>query len=143
GGFSSGGGQSGETIGITNLTFTPVEIVELLIMLLVVVYLFVALVALVAVYARTAKEANTYVMPLMIVVMLGSIMTMFSGSTAKGIQNFAVPIYNTAISIQNLLVGELTLAQFGLTIGSTAILAAIITVLITKAFSSEKVMFNA
>ena len=66
-----------------NISFTPIEMIQLLVLLLIVVYLYVSLISLVAVYARTAKEANTYVMPLMIVVMLGSIMTMFSGGTEK------------------------------------------------------------
>ena len=126
-----------------NISFTPIEMIQLLVLLLIVVYLYVSLISLVAVYARTAKEANTYVMPLMIVVMLGSIMTMFSGGTEKGIEYFAIPIYNSAVSLQNLFLGELTMTQFGLTVGTTAFLAAIITVLITKAFNSEKVMFNA
>lgn len=134
------GGAMGE---IGNIRFTPVEILQLFSILVVLVYLFVALVALVAVYARTAKEAGTYVMPLMILVMLGSIMTMFSGGVEKGIEYYAIPVYNSAISIQNLFMGEYTMAQYGVTIGTLAVLAALITTLITKAFNSEKVMFNA
>lgn len=140
GGF---GGTSGGMGNLGKISFTPLEIVQFLIMLIFIVYLYVALIALVAVHARTAKEASTYAMPLMIVVMLGSVMTMFSGGTEKGIELFAIPIYNTSVSMQNVLTGELTMAQFGLTVGTTAVLAAVITMLITKAFNSEKVMFNA
>jgi sodium transport system permease protein len=39
--------------------------------------------------------------------------------------------------------GELTMAQFGVTVGTIIVLAAIITSLITRAFNSEKIMFNA
>lgn len=124
------------------LKFSPVEMLQLFAILIVVVYLFVAMVALVAVIAKTAKEANTYVMPVYIIVMLGSLMT-FTGSGDGKLVNFLVPIYNSAASIQNLLMGELTMAQFGATIGTTVLLAAIITSLITKAFNSEKIMFNA
>lgn len=135
-----GGGQMGD---INKLNFTPVEMLQLLSILMVLVYLFVSLVSLVAVYARTAKEAGTYVMPLMILVMLGSIMTMFSGNMEKGIEYYAIPVYNSAVSIQNLFMGELTMTQYGVTIGSLALLAIVVTTLITKAFNSEKVMFNA
>jgi sodium transport system permease protein len=41
------------------------------------------------------------------------------------------------------MMGELTLAQFGATIVTIGALAAIITSLITRAFNSEKIMFNA
>ncbi len=135
--------QGGAMGGIGNIRFTPIEILQLFSILVVLVYLYVALVSLVAVYARTAKEAGTYVMPLMIMVMLGSIMTMFSGGVDKGIEYYAIPVYNSAISIQNLFMGEYTAAQYGITVGTLAILAAVITSLITKAFNSEKVMFNA
>jgi sodium transport system permease protein len=124
------------------LNFTPVEIIMLLVIMIAVVYLYVSIVALVAVLARTSKEANTYVMPAYILVMLGSIMT-YAGNGESSIMKFFIPIYNSAVSIQNLLMGELTLAQFGATVGTVLLLAAIITSLITKAFNSEKIMFNA
>jgi sodium transport system permease protein len=124
------------------MNFTPGEIIMLLGIMIAVVYLYVAIVALVAVLARTSKEANTYIMPAYILVMLGSLMT-YAGSGESSTVKFLIPIYNSAVGIQNLLMGELTLVQFGVTIGTILVLAAIITALITKAFNSEKIMFNA
>lgn len=135
--------QGGAMGDISKIRFTPVELAQLLSILLVMVYLFVAVVAFVSVHARTQKEASTYVMPMYIVVMLASIMTMFSSGADKGIKYFAIPIYNSCLSIQNLLIGELTMQQYGLTIGTLAILALFISALVTKAFNNEKVMFNA
>jgi len=125
-----------------SLSFTPIEVIMLLGIMIAVVYLYVSIVALVAVLARTSKEANTYVMPAYILVMLGSLMT-YAGTGESSTTKFFIPIYNSAASIQNLLMGELTLAQFGATVGTILLLAAIITTLITKAFNSEKIMFNA
>lgn len=135
-----GGGAMG---AMENIKFTPIQIIQLFALLIVLVYLYVSLVALVAVYARTQKEAGTYVTPLYILVMLGSILTMFSSSGEKGIKYYAIPVYNGAIAMQNLLVGELTMAKFGVTVGSLAIIAFLITTLVTRAFNSERVMFNA
>lgn len=134
------GGAMGE---IANITFSPVQIIQLLVVLIALVYFYVSLVVLLATFARTQKEASSYVTPLYILIMLGSIMTMFSSGSDKGIEFYAIPVYNGAIALQNLLVGELTMSQFGVTVGSLAILASLLTVLITKAFSNEKVMFNA
>jgi len=136
-------GLSGGELNGLSLSFGALEMMQLFIIMVVLVYLYVAMVSLVAVIAKTSKEATTYVMPLYIIVMLASMMTMFSGGTEKNIMFFSIPIYNSAISIQNLFTGELTMSQFGLTVGSIALLAAIITTLITKAFNSEKIMFNA
>ncbi|MDF2908642.1 MAG: putative rane protein [Herbinix sp.] len=135
-------GATGGALGSVSLQFSPLEIIMLLVILMVVVYLYVAIVALIAVLAKTSKEANTYVMPAYILVMLGSIMT-YAGTGDAKLANFFIPIYNSAVSIQNLLMGELTLAQFGATILTIGVLAAIITSLITRAFNSEKIMFNA
>lgn len=135
--------SGGEMNGMAGLKFTPVEIIQLFVLLIALVYLYVSMVALVAVYARTQKEAGTYVTPLYILVMLGSIMTMFSTGGSKGLHYYAIPIYNGSIAIQNLLVGEITMVQLGLTVGSLAAVALIITAFITKAFNNERVMFNA
>ena len=128
---------------MTNIQFTPVQIVQLFVMLIVLVYLYVSMVSIVAVYARTQKEAGTYVTPLYILGMLGCILTMFSTGGEKELKYYAIPIYNGAIALQDLLVGELTMVKFGVTVGSLAIVAFLITTLITKAFNSERVMFNA
>ncbi|NLO08580.1 MAG: ABC transporter permease [Clostridiales bacterium] len=135
-----GGGDLG---AMASIKFTPIQIIQLFALLIVLVYLYVSLVALVAVYARTQKEAGSYVTPLYILVMLGSILTMFSSSGEKGIEYYAIPVYNGAIAMQDLLVGELTMAKFGVTVGSLALLAFLITTLVTRAFNSERVMFNA
>ncbi|MDF2906451.1 MAG: putative rane protein [Herbinix sp.] len=135
-------GATGGELGSVSLQFSPLEVIMLLVILMVVVYLYVSIVALIAVLARTSKEANTYVMPAYILVMLGSIMT-YAGTGDTKLANFFIPIYNSAVSIQNLMMGELTLAQFGATIVTIGALAAIITSLITRAFNSEKIMFNA
>ncbi|BCJ92635.1 hypothetical protein acsn021_02040 [Anaerocolumna cellulosilytica] len=125
------------------LKFTLGQGAELLLILLALVYLYVAIIALASVLARTVKEASSYVAPMMIVVIAAGLITMFTGNSEKQLAMFAIPVYGSAISIQNILVGELTLAQFGMTVGGTVVLAIIITYLITKAFNSEKIMFNA
>ncbi|QHQ60482.1 ABC transporter permease [Anaerocolumna sedimenticola] len=126
-----------------SLKFSAIQAAELLAILIVMVYLYVSVVALAAVLAKTAKEAAAYVTPILIVVIVAGMATMFSGNEEKALSSFAIPVYGSAISIQNILVGELTLPQFGATIGGTLLLAVFLTVLITRAFNSEKVMFNA
>ncbi len=135
-------GATGGEMGEISLKLSPTDAIMLLVIMIAAVYLYVAIVALIAVYARTSKEANTYVMPAYIVVMLGGIMT-YSGTGDSKLTNFFIPVYNCAVSIQNLLMGELTFAQFGITVVTILLLALAVTALITKAFNSEKVMFNA
>lgn len=132
----------GEDGGIS-VKFSPLQIVQMLIIMLIMVYLYVGLVALVAVIAKTAKEANTYVSPIYIVVIVAGLLTMYQGGFEKPMYSYAIPIYGNSLAIQNLMTNELTWTQFFCSIGGTAALAIIITVLLTKAFNNEKVMFNA
>lgn len=138
GGFGGGDIMEGLTI-----TFSALQVIELLVIMLSLVYLYVGIVAFTSVLAKTAKEAAAYVSPIMIAVIVAGMATMFSGNGEKTLGMYAIPVYGSAISIQKILMGELTLQQFGATIGGTLLLAAIFTYFITKAFNSEKVMFNA
>jgi len=135
-------GISEGSISGVGLKMTPLEVIMLLAIMIATVYLYVAIVAAIAVLARTTKEASTYVMPAYIAVMFGSVMT-YAGSGESKLTNFLIPVYNSAVSIQNLLMGELSLAQCGITVLSILSVASVISSLITKAFNSEKIMFNA
>ena len=132
----------GEEIPIS-VNFSALQIIQLLILMVVMVYLYVAVVAFVAVIAKSSKEANSYVSPIYIVVLLCGMLTMFSGGTEKALETFAIPVYGNALAIQNLMTNELSMEQFLLSVGGTLLCGIIFTVLLTKAFNSEKVMFNA
>ncbi len=123
--------------------FTLKQIIMLIIIMMCMVILYVALVGLVAIIAKTSKEANTYVSPIYIVVLLAGMITMFQGGMKKQWYQFAIPVYGNSLAIQNLMTNELTFLQFGLAVGSTLFLAIILMALLTKSFNSEKVMFNA
>lgn len=133
-------GGSGVT---SSIQFTIIEAIALLFIMLVMVYVYVALVALVAVVAKTAKEANTYVSPIYIIVIVAGLLTMYQGGFEKPIYMYLIPVYGNSLAIQNLMTKELTVSQFGASILGTLLLAVVLTALLTKAFKSEKIMFNA
>ena len=126
-----------------NVSFSPMQIIELMFIMITLVYLYVAIVSLVAVIAKNAKEASTYVSPLYMLVLVLGMITMFQGGQEKADVLFAVPVYGSALAIQRLMTNELSFVQFGLTAAGNMLLAVIITYAITKAFNSEKIMFNA
>lgn len=133
----------GSTEMEVSIHFSLKQVIMLICIMLCMVVLYVAMVGLVAIVAKTSKEANTYVSPIYIVVLLAGMITMFQGGMEKKWYQFAIPVYGNSLAIQNLMTNELTISQFGLAIGSTILLAAILMMLLTKAFNSEKVMFNA
>lgn len=135
-------GMESEGLG-GGANFTIPQMAELLVIMLSLVYFYVAIVVLIAVFARTAKEAGTYVSPVYIVVIVAGVMTMFAGNREMQLPLFAIPVYGSAAAIQRVMTGELTAAQFGTAILGTLVISIILTGFITKAFNSEKVMFNA
>lgn len=126
-----------------NVSFSPAQIVMLLVIMITLVYLYVAIVSLVSVIAKNAKEASTYVSPLYMLVLILGMITMFQGGQEKADIMFALPVYGSALAIQSLMTNELTFVQFGLTAAGNLLLAVLVTYAITKAFNSEKIMFNA
>lgn len=136
------GNMSGEGLEGITLRFSIMQIIQLLAIMLSLVLLYVSIVSLVAVFAKTAKEANTYVSPIYIVVIVAGMITMFQQGEAS-LAYHAIPIYGSALAIQKLLVGNLPTDIFLITIGITLLVAALLIYVITTAFNSEKVMFNA
>lgn len=114
------------------MKFSPGQIIQLFVVMITLVYLYVALVSLVAVLSRTAKEAGTYISPMYIAVIVAGMITMFTGSGEIPLERFAIPVYGSALSIQQILTGELTMVQFGAAIGGTVVLSVILTIFITK-----------
>ncbi|HEX3078648.1 MAG TPA: ABC transporter permease [Lachnospiraceae bacterium] len=133
----------GNSAGDMSISITPLQIVQLLLIMVTLVFFYVSIVTIVAVYAKTVKEANTYVSPLYILVIVAGMITMYSGNSTPDTAMFAIPVYGSALCIQNIMTGELQMAQFAVNIASTIAISLLLTAGITKAFNSEKVMFNA
>ena len=137
---SMGGAEA--TVGM-GLTLSVFQILSMILILITLVYLYVALISLVSVIAKTVKEASTYVTPLYIVVLLAGMITMFQGGTEKSDFLHAIPVYGSALSIQNIMTNELSALQLGYSLCGNLVLAFLLTFAVTRAFNSEKVMFNA
>lgn len=135
---SMGGGIEGLSVN-----FELSQILMLLVIILILVYLYVSIIVLASVLAKNTKEASTYVSPIYIVVIVAGMITMFTGNTTPSLEMYAIPVYGSAISIQGILTGELTLLQFAFNIAGSVLAAAVLTGGITKAFNSERIMFNA
>lgn len=133
----------GEMSDEISISLSPTQIIELILIMLSLVFLYVSLVAIVSVFAKSMKEANTYVTPLYILVIVAGLITMFSGNTKPETAMFAIPVYGSALCIQNIMSGELLTSQFLASVAGTVVVAIILTGGIVKAFNSEKVMFNA
>ena len=106
------------------------------------VLLLVTLVALLSAFARTVKEAQSYAVPLMILVMVLGITGMFGGGASQNLAMYAIPLYN---SVQ-CIVGIFSFSVLGSGVAVTAAVNGAATLLgvfiLTRMFNSEKIIFG-
>jgi sodium transport system permease protein len=90
--------------------------------------------------ARSVKEAQTYILPLMVVVMLVGITGMF-GHVSGGSLLYLIPIYNSVQCMSGIFSFELSRVHVMITVISNIVYCGILAFVLTKMFHSEKVMF--
>lgn len=125
------------------MNFGWVQVFQLIAIMLVLVYLYVNMVSLVAVLSRNAKEAQSLVMPIYILVMVAGVFTIYGGNVEPGFGQYAIPVYGSAIGIQQLIIGELEWSELFLNLGVSLIISAVLSFAISKAFNNERIMYNA
>lgn len=141
--MTKGMAEAGEAGLPMSVSLKPVQAVELLAMMITLVFVYVAVLCLVSVFAKNMKEANAYVMPIYMIVLVAGIMTMFQGNSEPASYMYGIPVYGTALSIQRLMTNELTMTQFGFSIAGNLIVMFIMVAAVVKTFNNEKVMLNA
>lgn len=122
-----------------SLSLSVAQIAMLAALLIAIAFLYSAIIVLISVFAKTVKEASSYVMPAYMLILVLGITTMFTTKTPQQ-WLYAVPVYNTSLTLQGILTQEVTGMQYGLTLGVTLLLGAVLIVVIARAFESEKVM---
>lgn len=122
-----------------NLHFSAQQIVMLGALLVSIAFLYSTIIALVSVFAKSTKEANTYIMPVYMAVLVVGLLTMFNTGEPSA-SSYYIPIYNNALALQGILGQEVTASQYLITLVETLLLGGVLTGVTVRAFESEKVM---
>ncbi len=104
------------------------------------VLILVSLLAIVSAYAKSVKEANALMVPVMVLVMVCAMVSMFLPS--HGIGLFFIPLLNSALCITSVMSGAVTAATFVVTVCVNLAFAAALVFVLTLMFKSERIMFN-
>lgn len=129
-------GAGGEGL---NLQLNAQQILMMGILLIIISFFYASIIALLSVFAKSTKEANSYVMPVYMVVLVVGLLTMFQTGEVQGFR-YWIPIYNNALALQGILTQELSMGAYLITLAETLLLGAVFTGGIVKAFESEKIM---
>ena len=125
-----------------SLTFTPVQITQIVVLLIGIVWLYVALIVMVSVLSKNSKEAQSFIMPLYMIVMVVGMINMYT-TDSSSIVGYMIPLYNTSVAFKGIFSMEMTMPEYLTAVIITYGFAILLVAAITRAFKSEKVMLNA
>lgn len=131
----------GEMFSRLSLNFTSVQIVQFVVLLLGLVLLYVGIIGFVSLMAKNIKEAQSFIMPVYIIVMFAGMITMYSGDVTSG--SYMIPVYNTSAAFKGIFERTITMNQYLTSTIITYAFAGVMVWLMAKAMNSEKIMLNA
>ena len=102
----------------------------------------VALISVISALAKSVKEATNMIGPLMILVMLLGVSTMFSSGAAGSFFWYLIPLYNSARAMSGIFSFAPSAVSVLITIGTNIVVAVLLAVGLAKMFDNEKIMFN-
>ncbi|MFT3829786.1 MAG: ABC transporter permease [Opitutaceae bacterium] len=133
-----GGAAAGEG---ARLSLDPLGALGVFAMVLPIAVLFAAVLLAVALCAKTTKEAQTYVSPLVFVIVLPAMIGMLPGVELNA-KLALVPVLNLTLACKELLSGTWHWPYLGLIFGSTALYAAAALAGAVALFKREGVLFR-
>lgn len=131
----------GEMFSRLSLNFTSVQIVQFVVLLLGLVLLYVGIIGFVSLMAKNIKEAQSFIMPVYIIVMFAGMITMYSGDVTSG--SYMIPVYNTSAAFKGIFERTITMNQYLTSTIITYAFAGVMVWLMARAMNSEKIMLNA
>lgn len=122
-------------------TVDPLGLVGVLAMVLPVAVLFAAAAFTISLFAKSYKEAQSYLAPMMIVVIMPAVIGMLPGIDLN-VKLALVPILNLSLVCKEMLSGIWHWDLIALIFGSSSLYAALALLLAVKMFNREDVMFR-
>lgn len=120
----------------------PVGIFGVFAMIAPVAVFFAALLLAISLFAKSYKEAQSYVSPLIIVIIMPAMMGMLPGIELSA-KTSLIPILNLSLVCKEMLSGVWHWQYIALIFGSTSVYAAVALAFCVKMFNREDVMFRA
>lgn len=131
-----------EAAAMISFSFTPVQTIQLIVLIIGVVLMYVSIIGLVAVLAKNTKEAQSFISPVYIVVIVAGMITMYTTDEVS-LGSYVIPIFGSASAFKGIFTKTITAPEFLVAALVTYGVAIALIGITAKAFKSEKIMFNA
>ena len=106
------------------------------------VLVMVTIISLLSAFAKTIKEAQTYVMPVMLVVMGLGIVGMFGGGASQELAEYCIPLYNSVQCMVGVFSFSVLPLGVAATVGVNVVVTLVGVVVLARMFNSEKIIFS-
>mgnify|MGYP003349801162 CR=1 FL=1 len=104
--------------------------------------LFAGVLLAISTYSRNQKEAQTYLGPVMILVIIPSMMSMFVKSDAA-ISYAVIPVLNATLVLKQALAGSFNGSFLGIAVVASITYASMALALVVKMFQKESILLKA
>ncbi len=132
----------GGSIGDAIVAYSVWQYLALFAVMISAVLLIVTLISIISSFARSVKEATSFSVPLMIVVMLVGLSTMLFTVSPSAHAAFLIPIYNCVQVMAEIFSLEFSAVNLLITLASNLVYIALLVWVLTRMFRSERVIFN-
>ena len=105
------------------------------------VLVLVTLISILSAFAKTIKEAQTYAMPVMILVMALGISGMFGGGASSELWAYSIPLYNSVQCMTGVFSFSILPVGVAVTVAANAAVTLLGVFVLAKMFNSEKIIF--
>ncbi len=135
------GDELGGDIGAVMKAIGPTDLVLIATMLIPTAGIFASLLLSISIYAKSFKEAQSYIAPLNMLVILPAFLSMLPGVVLNW-KTASIPITNISLAIKELIKGTMDYSMMVAILGSSTLLAGLLLWLSTWWFGRESVLFR-
>lgn len=105
-----------------------------------VVLVIISAFSVISAYAKSVKEASSLITPLMMVILIMGMASMFVSTSSVGL--YAIPLLGSGLVISSIMTFSISPLGVVLSILSNLVVSVVLIVLLSFMFKSEKIMFN-
>ncbi|WP_425145744.1 ABC transporter permease subunit [Deinococcus sp.] len=124
------------------LSVAPASVGVLILMALSAALLLSALLIAVSIFARSYKEAQTYVAPISLLIVLPAIGLQFADFIGRGAGLYALPVVNAMVVILDIVKGALSMPMALLALTVNLLVTGLLLLLAIRSFRREGVIFR-
>ena len=132
----------GAAAGQLTVTYVTEDYVLLGVVILSTVLLLITLISIVSAFAKSIKEAQTYVTPMMILVVLIGVTAMFGNGAKAEWYYYLIPLYNSVQCMVGIFAFSASPLFILTTVATNLVLTGCGVFLLTRMFNSERIIFS-